>query len=718
MYISTNWLKNFIKIDKIDQTTTLKTNEFEKILAYSQFPTDLLTLTGFEVEDICQETYKNEKDIIIELDTTPNRSDVNNMVGFSREISSLMNFPLRKKSFFNENKQIPTHLSFSNPKNNTKKIDPTYCTSLFFHQMNNIKVKDSPQWLQKRLLSNQMNPLNNVVDLTNYSIIEWGQPLHVYDLDKIKTLIPETKTNLQLGIRTAHKEEKFKGLDNNEYILSPKNHVITANNIAIAIAGVIGGEETAIDENTTNILLECGNFNAKKVRQSSRSLGIRTDASTYFGKGVAHTTSNLAFQHTIKLLQLICNGKSINDSTILYSQAQFINRVINLNFSNVSETLGEIYDYQIKKSRFLETTEILNCLERLNFKITEINDKNCLVNIPEYRSHDLEYEIDIIEEIGRIYGFNNFISRLPTNYRIGKISKEQQIIDTLQKQLINQGFNELIHYSLNSGNLPNKIKLINPLGVEYATLRSTLLFNLLESAIYNNNQRNKTLTGFEIGRVFNKEKNKEYTLLAGLFGGQEYKTNWETTNQNLSWYEAKNSVNKLFNSLNLSIDWYQLTKNLGQQFHPGRSALLKLNEIEIGTFTQINPLYAKQNNLSRFIFLFEINITRLSQIRNQPQKKYKVFSTYPKISKDISLKIPNHITNEQALNLLKIISQKIKSSDLKISIKLFDNYEGQENQNSRILGYTLTYQSNTRTLLKTEIDNLTEQIVENINKKL
>jgi phenylalanyl-tRNA synthetase beta chain len=136
--------------------------------------------------------------------------------------------------------------------------------------MNDIKVKNSPQWLQKRLLSNQMNPLNNVVDLTNYSIIEWGQPLHVYDLDKIKALIPEAKTNLKLGIRNAHKEEKFKGLDNNEYILSPTNHVITANNIAIAIAGVIGGEETAIDENTTNILLECGNFNAKKVRQSSK----------------------------------------------------------------------------------------------------------------------------------------------------------------------------------------------------------------------------------------------------------------------------------------------------------------------------------------------------------------------------------------------------------------------------------------------------------------
>ena len=718
MYISTNWLKNFIKIEKTNEKSPTEVTELEKILSYSQFPTELLTLTGFEVEGITQETYKNEEDIIIEIDTTPNRSDVNNMVGFSREISSLMNFPLSKKSFFDEKKQIPTHLNFSSQTN--KKVDKKleYCQSLFFHQMNGIEVKDSPQWLQKRLLSNTMNPLNNVIDLSNYSIIEWGQPLHIYDLDKIKTLFPEDTKTLSLGVRKGYEKEKFTALDNNTYTLSSTNYVITANDKAIAIAGVIGGKETAVDENTTNILLECGNFNAKKVRQSSRNLGIRTDASTYFGKGVAHTTSNLAFQHTIKLLQLICNGKSIPNSTITYSQAEFINRVIKLNFNAVYETLGEIYDVQIKKPRVLKTDEILICLKRLNFEVTEITKNSCLVKIPEYRSHDIEYEIDIIEEIGRIFGFNNFISRLPTTYRLGKISKEQHLRNSFPKSLINQGFNELIHYSLNSGNLPNKFKLINPLGVEYSALRSTLLFNLLESVIYNTNQRNQKLSGFEIGRVFNKKKNTEYTLLAGVFGGQEYKTNWDNKAQSISWYEAKNSLNKLFKNVDLSIEWSQLTKNLGPQFHPGRSALLTLDEIEIGTFTQINPLYAKQNNLSRSIFLFEINITRLSQIQVEAQKKYKIFSTYPKISKDISLTIPTNLTNAQSLNLIKTISKNVKDKDLIINVQLFDNYNKQENKDSRILGYTLTYQSNTRTLLKTEIDTLTDEIVTNVNSKL
>ena len=164
--------------------------------------------------------------------------------------------------------------------------------------------------------------------------------------------------------------------------------------------------------------------------------------------------------------------------------------------------------------------------------------------------------------------------------------------------------------------------------------------------------------------------------------------------------------------------WSQLTKNLGPQFHPGRSALLTLDEIEIGTFTQINPLYAKQNNLSRSIFLFEINITRLSQIQVEAQKKYKIFSTYPKISKDISLTIPTNLTNAQSLNLIKTISKNVKDKDLIINVQLFDNYNKQENKDSRILGYTLTYQSNTRTLLKTEIDTLTDEIVTNVNSKL
>jgi phenylalanyl-tRNA synthetase beta chain len=720
MYISTNWLKSFINLEKIEIKNKQTSIESERLLSYSQFPTELLTLTGFEVEDITTETYENKTDLIVEIDTTPNRSDVNNMVGFSREISSLMNFPLPTKPFFKEKKNIPTHLKFSTEQNtNINQTSNEFVTSLFFHQMENIKVNDSPTWLKQRLLSNNMNPINNVVDLTNYSIIEWGQPLHIYDFDKIKNLTKQNSEKIKLGLRPGYKDEKFLALDDITYILNEKNYVITANDIAISIAGVIGGKTTAIDETTTNIVLECGNFNSKKVRQSSRKLGINTDASSYFGKGVAHTTSNLAFQHTIKLLQLLCHGNSIISSTIFYSQAKFINRTLTLNFANVCETLGEIYDVKAKQTRTLTASEILTCLNRLNFTVDQITDSNCTLQIPEYRSHDIEYEIDIIEEIGRIYGFNNFIPRLPTTYRLGKISYEQQLINNFQKLLINQGFNELIHYSLNSGNLPNKIKLFNPLGVEYSALRSTLMFNLLDSAIYNTNQRNSSLSGFEIGRVFNYKKNAEYTLLAGIFGGSAYKTEWNKPLQTLSWYEAKNTIITLFNNMNINnVNWSQLTQNLGPQFHPGRSALLHYKHKEIGTFTQINPLYAKQNNLSRSIYLFEINVTYLSQLHVNQAQKYKNFSTYPKINKDISLEVSTNLTNTQLLTLIKQIIKIKKTEELKISVKLFDNYGQKENNNKRILGYTLTYQSNTRTLLKGEIDTLTQEIVDTLKSKL
>lgn len=720
MYISLNWLKSFISLKKFSGDIILKeTTSVDTLLQYYKFPVNQLTLAGFEIEDITCIRDELAANIVIEIDTTPNRSDVNNMVGFSRELQSLMNFPLQKFSTYPNINQIPTYLGFSKSGLKNERLASSEVSSIFFQQLSNVNIKDSPPWLKKRLTSVNINPTNNIIDLTNYSMAEWGQPMQVYDLDKISKLTQtDQDKNLTISIRNAYSNETFIASNNVSYELSGENLLITANNIPIGIAGIIGSADTLVDENTTTILLECGHFDTKRIRQSTKRLGLRTEVASLYEKGISPITPRLAFQHTLKLLNLTTDAKVKHSHILFKTNSKLSQRILSIQFTNVNKILGSIKTNSSSSSINLTRSEILECFKRLNFNVINVTSENVLLTIPEYRTHDIESEIDVIEEIGRIYGFNKFLPILPSTKSLGKISGEQKFIELTRKFLINNSFNELIEYSLVLGKVGQNQSLLNPLSQEYSSLRTTLLPNIIETIQYNIKQRNECISGFEIGRVFNKNLNREATMVAGIFGGQSYRSEWTNQYQTLSWYEAKATINNLLQALNIDLEWSQIKSNLSPQFHSGRSAVLHRDFKELGIFTQIHPLYAKQNNLPTSLFLFELNLTQISKLDLTKTKKYERFSIYPKITKDISFEVSNTITVDQFINNVKTLVQKQETENIFIELELFDNYQNPKLLSSRILGLTLTYKSLTRTLLTADIDDITCNIVDEVNNLL
>lgn len=704
MLISLNWLKSFVAIDEISNFKKLSVNE--KLMTFVQFPTNQLTLTGFELENLFEKKIENKNDIILEIDTTPNRSDITNIIGFSREIKSLMNFPLRNTIVYRNN-EIPTNLDFTKNKKKLNNQTLKYATSLILFQMSNVKVKNSPNWLKKRLLTNKIVPKNSIIDLAAYIILEWGQPINIYDLNKIKNLFNIQEKKIKIGMRQAKSGEIFNATNNLSYILDCEEIVLTANNIPIAISGIISQRDLDVNFETNEILIECSNFFCKKITQSSKRLRLRTNTSYLYGKNISHTLSNLAFQHLIKLINLSNSNENQKNIILLEPQKNLINRFIKIEYSKVQKILGKIKN----QANSLTKLEILDACQRLNFKVIESDNNNCIVQIPEYRAHLIESDCDVIDEIGRIYGFNNLSSILPETKKLGKITSEKQLMDITKNFLIIEGFNELVQYSFTSKNDNKNIQIRNPLGNEYSTLRTSLLDNLIETQIYNKNQRNSNSSYFEIGRVFSKKYQEEYTMIGGVFGSEDYKNTWNSKLQNLSWYQGKAFLNYLFQNINLEIEWEQLNENIGHEFHPKRSALLHKKFLEIGIFTQIHPLYAKQKNISASLLFFEINLTRLSQLKKRMNEKYENFSLYPKITKDISFEIENNITVDKFRNKIKETFLNLKIEGLELDVQLFDNYQIEQTINKRRLGFKLIFQSRTKTLVNNEIEKITEKIL-------
>jgi phenylalanyl-tRNA synthetase beta chain len=718
MYISINWIKSLLELNnfsdylnKTDETN--KTYSLRNLLKYYGFNIDQLTLTGFEVEDIYTTTFLDEKDIIVEIDTTPNRADVSNLIGFTREICSLMKFSLITKPYFLNEIELKNNKLIRKADKEQKVIKPNpEYSSCLMGLVNNIKVTDSPKWLQKRLLSTEINPINNFVDISNYIMEEWGQPLHMYDFDKI-VHITKSK-NFKIGIRYAIAGETFVGLNDEKYTLNEKNLIITANDYPIALAGILGGKETCVDKNTQNVLLECFVFNAKKIRQSSRSLGLQTKASSVYTKGVSPEITQIAFQRALKLIELSSQNSNVFKIK-LAPQIKNSKIKIKLEFEEVREILGKIVTKQ--NQRNLNNKEILNCLKQLNFPLFEIEEKTCIVQIPLQRKDDLESKIDLIEEIGRIYGFNKFVSYLPESKQLGTVSKEEAIVSRLRPILINEGFNEIINYSFKPQKQDTEMQILNPLGLEFANLRTSLIPNLVETTQNNLKQRNPISWGFEFGRTFNKVLNVEYTMLSGIFGGVTYKSDWDYKNSQqttLTWYEAKDKINKIGKSIGLNLNWAKVGTEMGGMYHPGRTAILSCNAKEIGFFSQLNPLYAKQNDLPCNIFLFELNLTKISILEQTKEKIYSAFSPFPKIRKDITFNVPIETSSQQ---FLKEFCDKISSIDninLLKEVTIFDEYKNDKETTIKSLGIKLTFQSETETLQTSEVETVMNKISEKI----
>lgn len=681
MLVSINWLRNFISLENISNLKNLNYG-----LDYSEFPIDKLTLSGFELENLIRKKTLEEKDLIIEVDSTPNRSDITNFVGFIREIKSIMNLDIIKNPVYKEIKNVPNTINLSQ---NCVIINRENLNSFLIYQISNVEIKKSPNWLKKRILSHGINPQNFIIDLKNYIFLEWGQPINLYDLNKLEKL-RKNKEIVEMG---TCKVENYKNVQTSNFL--EKSNSIIKNTNKIGLESIIEKKDCFIDENTTNVIIEYSVLDKKNVLK---------------------TNKNIVFQHFIKLACLLGKTKLINSKLIFGTKTNNTDRFIKINFSTVKEILGKSKLSTNKEDQLITNEEIRGCLKRLNFLIVTSGEKSCILKVSPQRAELVKSELDIIEEIGRIYGFNNLIQILPRIKNLGTITRERKIVELIKNELIRAGFNELFQYSFSTLENNKNIKLQNPLSNEYSTLRTTQLPSLIENINYNKNQRNYSCSAFEIGRIFSKINKNENTMVSGFFGGENYRSDWNNKVQKLSWYEGKELINGLIKVFGISLEWSQVERNIGYEFHPGRTAFLHLYKNEIGIFTQIHPLYAKKNNLSKSLFFFEINLTRISQLKNIIIKKYIKISIYPKISKDLSFEISNNLSVKRLLSFIKKEFKYLNLENLELNIDIFDNYQILNLPRYRKVGFKLSYQSILKTLIKKEIEEITELLEREANK--
>jgi phenylalanyl-tRNA synthetase beta chain len=699
MQISLNWIKELVNIETV---------KLEDLI-------EKLTLGGFEVEEILEVKINNQKQITLDISSTANRSDSLSIQGISTEIAALLNEPINISIYsikFESLKQMILKTAKIFPPNQD-------CSILSSVIVENLTDKTIPKWVTQKLISSGISPLNNLLDFQAYILLETGYPYAFYDFEKINSKLNTSKFNL--SISNAKNNQEFIAINNNKYNLDESILLIKANEIPISIAGIIENQEFSYSDNTTSLLIEGSIFSAAKIRQQSRNLGLRTDRSTRYEKSLKNTYFIESFYRLISLLRIRNPNLKCKFQTIT-KKIDPITKPILLRYETICEILGPSSELWLGNFEYITIKTIENYLNRLNFKFLydEINQV-WKVEIPNYRTEDITREIDLIEEIGRLHGFNNFLITLPKLKTIGIEDPSYKTRKKITFCLLNLGFNELIHYSLVNEKtiIDNEIKLINPLVSEYSNLRVSLLPNLIKTVQENLKQGNSVINGFEYGHIFLPDqtlKFKEKEYLAGIFGGFKTKLTWSESEKPLTWFEAKGKLEQLFDQLNLSVNWKNSSNtNILKLFHPYRNTEIYLkNHRKLGVFGQIHPILAKRLNLPAEIYLFEFDIEVIqNQIQINKLTMYKEYSSYPKIIKDISFIIHRDVKFKELQETLYYNGTKFLSE-----INLLDEYIGNSIPDQhKSLCLELIFQSNEKTLQNKEIEEILNNIKIVLTKK-
>ena len=697
MQISLNWIKELVNIQ-----TILLDELIEK-----------LTLGGFEVEETLEIEIANQKQIVLDISATANRSDSLSIYGISKEIAALFNQPLEisnyslpNQKFQNWEKEI---------QNQVESLPVASNYSIFLSLIvGNLQTQTItvPKWITQKLVSSGIFPANDLSDFQNYILLETGYPFEFYDYDSICSKLQTS--SFSISIEPAKNQEQFLANNNCNYKLDSSILTVTANNLPISIAGFIQGKNFGVSNKTTTLLIEGSVFNGAKIRQQSRKLGLRTDRSARYEKSIRNTYFIESIYRLIYLLrvsnpELICKLdriQKIPDQPL---------RPIQLRYEKVNEILGPILNGARDKSNSISPEMISQYLDRLTFDYIYQQPKQIWsLQIPDFRAEDITREIDVIEEIGRLHGFNNFIASLPKLKRVGTEDSHYQIRKKISACLLNLGLNEMIHYSLVNKNtfVANEVELINPLLADCSALRSTLLPNLLKTVQRNLKQKNLPIEGFEYGHVFSLNpqiqfQEKEY--VSGIFGGVKTKLTWTDLDIKLSWFEAKGKIEQLFDQLNLSTDWKECSDIKTKEFfHPYRSASIYFKTgLFVGIFGQINPMLANQLNISPNLYLFELEI---EPIKNQLQENtltfYKPYSVYPKITKNLSIILQNEIKFEEIQSLLYS-----NGTQFLLNINLLEEYRGETiPKDCTSLCLELVFQSDQKTLETKTIEIILEKL--------
>ena len=627
-------------------------------------------------------------DYILDLSITPNRADALSMRGLTYELGALYNNKVDFKDVEKEENYEATSLQVA--------IESDSCRNYVGQVVKNVEVKDSPLWLQTRLMNSGIRPINNIVDITNYVLLEFGQPMHAFDKDLVGD---------KIVVRDAKEGEVLETLDGEERKLQTTDLVITDGTRAIALGGVMGGKNSEVSEKTKNIILESAYFNPTSVRRTSAAHGLRSDSSARFEKGIDPNMQKAALARAVELILELCPNAVVESSVGVVNKEE--EKVVEISTSYINNYLGIT----------LSTEEIVAILEGLSFTV-EVTGENLVVKIPTRRP-DISIKQDLVEEVIRIYGYDNLASTLPKFSKTtkGGLTYSQRMVRDLRGLYASLGFNDTINYSLVSEEEAtgytledhHKVRLLMPMTETHSTLRQSLIPGLLNTVQYNVARKQKDLKLLEIGRVFfgsgdDNIQPKETLYLSAALTGEERVTKWLKESSTLDFFAAKGYLEVVFERLGLE-EKVTYKKSTLEGMHPGRFAEVYLGEKRIGFIGEVHPQVVDKLGLNT-TYVFEINLDEvISESKVKP--KYEEVTKYPEITRDIAMLVDVKDEYQNIYNVIESVNSKLITN-----VELFDLYAGAELlAGKKSLALTITYSDKQKTLTDEEVTAVHEKVL-------
>ena len=600
----------------------------------------------------------NMDDYVIELGITPNRGDLLSMIGVAYEFSATFGRKLKPLNYsYKKEATIDKNLSVS--------IEADACKSYYAQVIRDVKIKESPLWLKSRLVAFGVRPINNVVDITNYILALFGQPLHSFDYDVLGN---------KIVVRYAKEGESIVTLDDIERKLLPTDLLITDGSKPVALAGVMGGKNSSIEANTKNVLIEAAIFDPMTVRKTAARLNLHSESSMRFERGVDLNRTKLALDYTNYLFATLADAK-IDKEAVHAGIESLDDTKITLTNANVNGLLGTS----------IETKQIKEILESLNFKVEQASKDTLDVFVPSRRP-DITIMQDLVEEVGRLYGYENLPDTTPTDSLVGGLNNFQSNEAKIKDVLSGLGLFEAITYSLvnekqnkefnyNHLELPS-IKLLMPLTEDREVLRKSLVPSLVEACKYNVSRKCKDYSVYEIGKVyFDNTQNEtdsyiEEYRLAGIMSGTFSSTLHSQKQEKVDFYLVKGIINHLLSKFDLKLEYIPLDKEVAE-LHPKRSATILYDGKQIGFMGQLHPKYAKDNGLDE-TYVYEIKLDWLLNYV-EPIRKYTPINKLPSVERDLALVVKKDILASQIVSSIRKSEKEILSD-----VKIFDVYVGEK----------------------------------------
>ena len=662
---------------------------------------------GENVEDVLG----FEKDTVIDVAPTANRGDQMSVIGVARELSSLFNTPLKFSP-------LESTRDLSTDKFKVEIIDKDVCKYYSIGVLKDIKIKPSPDWMQKRLLASGIRAINNVVDITNYVLLEYGTPLHAFDLDKL---------NGYLCVRRAKEGEKLVTLDGVERTLTTDSVLIATKEEGVCLGGVFGGANSEIDDNTTSIALEAAYFTPASNRKSSRSAGYRSEASARFERGIDIEAVKPALMRAMQLMVELADAKI--EGVVEAGNNRLEPIEITLRYPQVKRILG----VEIAPER------CDSILENLGFERLGGNAAAAKFLVPSFRAYDVTREIDLIEEIARINGYDKITPTLPNKMQTPVITLEEKVVKKVHELMLSSGLNKIVTTSLIGKPLLDKymipyddekaVKVLNPISEESAMLRETLAVSVLNCMKYNYDNGQKTFWAYEIGKTYSiegtsDEKNtgvKETKVLAGVLTGDVENSKWQVKTSP-DFYTVKGILEKLFAELGVEkrikltpFDKSPLAKTHAIM-HPYRSAAINIlgkNLQTVGYFGQIHPILKDKMKFNQEAFIFKVDLDALIAIVKETIPRFKHLPQFPEVRRDLAFVINEDVSYD---DIQRVIKGGVQQNIFKGS-EVFDVYQGENIEKGyKSLAVRIYMQDENATLTDEVIDRQMQNVREKLQK--